>query len=126
MTTRSPRHEQPTPTSIIRRRRLHHPEFPAGYSSAGCSPAEPASASPALVIYIHRPLRHIEHAGNLSPFSCLTHGAQSTVNMAPRPPGFAAAQPGLRLHVLVYSGLMFAALMIGHHFSISARWSAAS
>jgi putative tryptophan/tyrosine transport system substrate-binding protein len=40
-------HEQPTPTSI-RRRRLHHREFPAGYSSAGCSPAEPASASPAL------------------------------------------------------------------------------
>jgi len=25
----------------------HRSEFPAGYSSAGCSPAEPASASPA-------------------------------------------------------------------------------
>src|SRR5260221_4664897 len=26
----------------------HRSEFPAGYSSAGCSPAEPASASPAI------------------------------------------------------------------------------
>ena len=26
---------------------LHHPQPPTGYSSAGCSPAEPASASPA-------------------------------------------------------------------------------
>jgi len=45
-------------------------------------------------------------------------------------PGFRCrstrATAPLRLHVLVYSGLMFAALMIGHHFSISVRWSAAS
>ena len=27
-------------------------EFPAGYSSAGCSPAEPASASPASAIML--------------------------------------------------------------------------
>ena len=27
-------------------------EFPAGYSSAGCSPAEPASASPASAILL--------------------------------------------------------------------------
>jgi len=52
MTTPSLALEQPAPTSISRRRRLHHREFPAGYSSAGCSPAEPASASPALPIYI--------------------------------------------------------------------------
>src|ERR1700691_4668010 len=32
----------------------HHrnDEFPAGYSSAGCSPAEPASASPASAILL--------------------------------------------------------------------------
>jgi hypothetical protein len=66
MTTRSLAHEQPAPTSISRRRRLHHREFPAGYSSAGCSPAEPASASPAFT-NIH-PLVHLRHSnmpGNL-------------------------------------------------------------
>jgi hypothetical protein len=29
---------------------------PAGYSLAGCSPADPASASPAAPLYVHRPL----------------------------------------------------------------------
>jgi hypothetical protein len=34
----------------------HRNEFPAGYSLAGCSPAEPASASPAdLVLQQKRP-----------------------------------------------------------------------
>jgi hypothetical protein len=39
---------------LVRERRTRRPrphrldEFPAGYSSAGCSPAEPASASPAV------------------------------------------------------------------------------
>ena len=39
---------------LVRERRKRRPrphrldEFPAGYSSAGCSPAEPASASPAV------------------------------------------------------------------------------
>src|SRR5207248_8376971 len=32
-------------------------ECPAGYSSAGCSPAEPASASPAAPVYVRRPAR---------------------------------------------------------------------
>jgi len=36
----------------------HHREFPAGYSSAGCSPAEPASASPAAPVYVRRPSWH--------------------------------------------------------------------
>jgi hypothetical protein len=64
-------YEQPGPTSIIRRRRLHHREFPADYSSAGCSPAEPASASPAWPLYIlvHPTCPH---------FSCLTPGVHST------------------------------------------------
>jgi hypothetical protein len=65
MTTPSLAHEQPAPTSISRRRRLHHREFPAGYSAAGCS-AEPASASPAFT-NIH-PLVHLRHSnmpGNL-------------------------------------------------------------
>ena len=30
--------------------RTHRNEFPAGYSLAGCSPAEPASASPTALI----------------------------------------------------------------------------
>ena len=46
-----------TPASIARRRRPQHREFPAGYSLAGCSPAEPASASPAAPVYVHRPVR---------------------------------------------------------------------
>ena len=37
--------EHRSPTSA------HHREFPTGYSSAGCSPAEPASASPAADLY---------------------------------------------------------------------------
>ena len=47
-----------TPASSARRRRPQHREFPAGYSLAGCSPAEPASASPAAPVYVHRPVRH--------------------------------------------------------------------
>jgi hypothetical protein len=42
-----------------RQRPQHHREFPVGYSSAGCSPAEPASASPTQETYIILPLRHI-------------------------------------------------------------------
>ena len=47
------RHEEIYHSDVIQRGRetaaLSHrcDEFPAGYSSAGCSPAEPASASPA-------------------------------------------------------------------------------
>ena len=47
-----------TPASIARRRRPQHGEFPTGYSLAGCSPAEPASASPAAPVYVRRPVRH--------------------------------------------------------------------
>jgi hypothetical protein len=32
----------------------HSDEFPAGYSSTGCSPALPVSASPAGTDYVHR------------------------------------------------------------------------
>ena len=36
----------------------HQDEFPAEYSLAGCSPAEPASASPATLILVdHQPVR---------------------------------------------------------------------
>src|ERR1035437_1356947 len=42
-------------------------EFPAGYSSAGCAPAEPASASPAVA--------HLAGIG-----SCSTIELQRTVN----------------------------------------------
>ena len=56
-----PRPRTATPASIARRRRPHHREFPTGYSSAGCSPAEPASASPAAPVYVHPPARHNQH-----------------------------------------------------------------
>jgi hypothetical protein len=56
-----PRPRTATPASIARRRRPHHREFPAGYPSAGCSPAEPASASPAVPVYVHPPARHNQH-----------------------------------------------------------------
>jgi hypothetical protein len=60
-----------TPASIARRRRPHHREFPTGYSSAGCSPAEPASASPAAPFYLRRP--PAQSTPGSSCF-CLTHG----------------------------------------------------
>jgi hypothetical protein len=50
-----------TPASLARRRRPQHREFPTGYSLAGCSPAEPASASPAAPGYGRRPSRHNQH-----------------------------------------------------------------
>jgi hypothetical protein len=56
-----PRPRTAMPASIARRRRPHHREFPIGYSLAGCSPAEPASASPAAAVYVHRPLRGNHH-----------------------------------------------------------------
>jgi hypothetical protein len=39
-------------------------EFPAGYSSAGCSPAEPASASPAGAILVGLMLNAKDFAAN--------------------------------------------------------------
>src|SRR2546421_7253204 len=65
-----------TPTSITRRRRPHHREFPAGYSSAGCSPAEPASASPTAPVYVRRPSWHNPCWSTCPHFFCLTHGVQ--------------------------------------------------
>ena len=46
-------------------------EFPNGYSSAGCSPAEPASASPSSFSFSGPVLRDNQFAanGNLSLFS---------------------------------------------------------
>ena len=41
-----PRHERQGRRVLARRPRTDRSEFPTGYSSAGCSPAEPASASP--------------------------------------------------------------------------------
>jgi hypothetical protein len=49
------------------RPRLHTREFPAGYSSAGCPPAEPASASPAWPLYTPVHTRHINRAGPTVP-----------------------------------------------------------
>jgi hypothetical protein len=50
-------------------------EFPAGYSSAGCSPAEPTSASPAASIMDQDPSAGDDSPanGNLSPFSLSHH-----------------------------------------------------
>jgi hypothetical protein len=61
MPNAQPRPRTATLASIARRRRPHHREFPTGYSLAGCSPAEPASASPAVPVYVHPPLRRHQH-----------------------------------------------------------------
>jgi hypothetical protein len=70
-------------------------EFPAGYSSAGCSPAEPTSASPAASIMDQDPSAGDDSPanGNLSPFSLSHHrgsvhlglyakGTEPTVHLA--------------------------------------------
>jgi hypothetical protein len=46
------------PARLTRRRRPQHREFLTGYSLAGCSPAQPASASPAAPVYVHPAVRH--------------------------------------------------------------------
>jgi hypothetical protein len=61
MPNAQPRPRTATLASIARRRRPHHRESPTGYSLAGCSPAEPASASPAAPVYVHPPLRRHQH-----------------------------------------------------------------
>jgi hypothetical protein len=62
----------------------HRNEFPAGYSLTGCSPAEPASASPAnLILQPQLPVRHEFPAnGNSSINSLSQRRAQSTVGWA--------------------------------------------
>ena len=76
-------------------------EFPAGYSLAGCSPAEPASASPAGYSIVEK-----DGAGNLFPANgnlslfTLSHdkGAAQTVTDRPRePPGLVASIQASRL-----------------------------
>jgi hypothetical protein len=61
------------PASIARRRRLHHREFPAGYSSAGCSQQSP--------LPLRRPRQCTTgvHPGTIDAgepvlIFCLTHG----------------------------------------------------
>src|SRR5438874_10132545 len=66
-----------TPTSITRRRRPHRREFPDGYSSAGCSPAEPASASPASPVYLRRLFRHNQHRSTCPHFPVSLMGCSS-------------------------------------------------
>ena len=63
---------EPAAAPLGRRCRAHRAdESPAGYSSAGCSPAEPASASPArLILQRQHPLaKKFPANGNLSLFS---------------------------------------------------------
>ena len=53
---------------------LHRNEFPVGYSLAGCSPAEPASASPTACQFNQGPVRVEKFSvnGTLS-LNCLSH-----------------------------------------------------
>jgi hypothetical protein len=56
-------------------------EFPAGYSSAGCAPAEPASASPAeahLAGIGSRSTIELQRTGNRLLTPCLTQGDNPT------------------------------------------------
>ena len=55
-------------------------EFPAGYSSAGCAPAEPASASPAgnqLTMTGTPQPSFFQRTGTTSLANCLTSGVHS-------------------------------------------------
>ena len=65
----------PGAAAVSHRSRAHRSdESPASYSLAGCSPAEPASASLArLILQCSRPFaKNFSANGNLSLF-CLTH-----------------------------------------------------
>jgi hypothetical protein len=71
---RSDVEREPAAATLGRRCRAHRPdESPAGYSLAGCSPAEPASASPARLILLrqHPLAKKFPANGNLSRF-CLS------------------------------------------------------
>jgi hypothetical protein len=65
-------------------------EFPNGYSSSGCSPAEPASASPSSFSFSGPVLRDNQFAanGNLSLFSLSQTGGP---HQATKPPNSATA-----------------------------------
>ena len=75
-----PAHDRPRPH--------RYDEFPAGYSSAGCAPAEPASASPAeahlagigpgSTIELHRTVNRL-----LTP--CLTQGDNPSISRTLKP-----------------------------------------
>jgi hypothetical protein len=69
-------------------------ESPAGYSSAGCAPAEPASASPAGAIIVHCILNGKIFAANgkLSPISLSQlRGAVPSATILPKAPTAKAA-----------------------------------
>ncbi len=63
-------------------------EFPAGYSLAGCSPAEPASASPVAndSLQWQAPRKNFSANGNSPLISCLTIGVHFTGGGIPPSP----------------------------------------
>src|ERR1035438_9580895 len=76
---------EPAAAAERRRCRAHRPdESPASYSSAGCSPAWPASASLArLILQRQRPFaKNFPANGNLSP-SCLSQSRGSVYSLFP-------------------------------------------
>src|SRR5674476_380272 len=82
---RSDVEREPAAATLGRRCRAHRSdESPAGYSLAGCSPAEPASASPAsLILQDQRPFaKRFPANGNLSLF-CLSRSRGSVYVLSP-------------------------------------------
>ena len=73
-------------------------EFPAGYSLASCSPAEPASASPAdhhFEVPVVRRTMILQPTASCRLTACLSQGVHRNLNhvwvgieMDPEPPGF--------------------------------------
>src|SRR5215467_4938448 len=62
-------------------------EFPAGYSLAGCAPAEPASASPAGSHFASKRLRstiQFQRTANSVLTVCLTPGDNPTIELPSR------------------------------------------
>ena len=73
-------------------------EFPAGYSLAGCSPAAPASASPAVCQYAAAALKNamlFQRAARVSVFHCLSDGVHAILKLkaVPNAPNAPKAVP---------------------------------
>src|SRR5262245_6987244 len=95
------------------RPRTHRSESPSGYSSAGCSSAEPASASPVLTLYIScRTCRNPAADNNaVSYLRCLSHRVQSNTYSLRRK----AAEPAALGKLFLNSNSRFSLLHLSDH-----------
>src|ERR1017187_3040713 len=93
-------------------------EFPVGYSLAGCSPAEPASASPtgSSMRWSMSSGNYLSANGNLSLISVSQpRGSLQTGRIRFRPPEIDVARRHVRRQC---GGVLHAALCQGHRFQV--------